>query len=96
MAEATVHVTCDPLTKPWQAASLGGDYPGFNEYEDDLKDVVLDDRTARSYRLDGGFDNFARGPVNEGESFGRGRRGDSFLDDDDLMIDDGIDEDDLE
>ncbi|MCD8487607.1 MAG: DNA-directed RNA polymerase subunit beta' [Desertifilum sp.] len=75
---------------------MGGDYPGFNEYEDDLKDVVLDDRTARSYRLDGGFDNFARGPVNEGESFGRGRRGDSFLDDDDLMIDDGVDEDDLE
>lgn len=66
--------------------------------ESDLKEVVLDDRTARSYRVDSGLDGASdRSDSLRGDST-RGSYGSNFsspiLPDDDELIDDEMDEDD--
>ncbi|MBW4523116.1 MAG: DNA-directed RNA polymerase subunit beta' [Scytolyngbya sp. HA4215-MV1] len=72
-------------------------YEGTGLFDDDadLRDVVLDDRTARSYGLEG----FEDRPSFSYDSFGRTDSGDadaymSPILDDDGLIDDGIDDDD--
>ncbi|HAZ44706.1 MAG TPA: DNA-directed RNA polymerase subunit beta'' [Cyanobacteria bacterium UBA11369] len=63
-----------------------------------IQDVVLDDRTARNFRMDGGFSSSRRGGFDNDsydDRFGFGGD-DSLLDDEDLIDDDDDDDDDDE
>jgi DNA-directed RNA polymerase subunit beta' len=74
--------------------------PGVFDEETDLSDIVLDDRTARSYGLEA-LDTFEDRPSFSFESFGApsdedddgGSYTSPILDDDDDLIDDDIDDD---